>query len=95
MTRCDDCGRLLRRPSPDGLGPVCRRKHVPEPDRRGSKTSRPVADPGQLTIPIQTSFSDCEPSWARPQPSRRRRGPITTVPGPDTWPLPGGTDHDH
>ncbi|GCD38000.1 hypothetical protein OEIGOIKO_05810 [Streptomyces chrestomyceticus JCM 4735] len=92
MTRCDDCGRPLRRPSPDGLGPVCRRKHGPQPDHRERSTSaaRPLdhhdlARHGQLAIPIQPSFSDCEPSWARTQPSRRRRL-IVTVPGPDTWP---------
>ncbi|MFH8752974.1 hypothetical protein ACH4GK_17735 [Streptomyces rimosus] len=95
MTRCDDCGRPLRRPSPDGLGPVCRRKHAPSRPRRGSSTSLPAAQPGQLAIPVQPSFSDYDPIWTWPQPSRRRRRPITTIPGPDTWPLPGGTDHDH
>lgn len=35
MTRpeCRDCHRRLLRPSPDGLGPVCRRKHAPLPPR--------------------------------------------------------------
>lgn len=94
MTRCDDCGRPLRRPSPDGLGPVCRRKHNPDPNHRSSM-SRPAAQSGQLAIPVQPSFSDYDPSWARTQPSRRRRRPITAIPGPDTWPLSGGNDYAH
>ena len=86
-TRCEDCGRPLRRPSPDGLGPRCRRKARAEPDRTATTPVRRPLDHaallagGQTTIPIQPVLSDCEPGW---RPARRRRR-ITTIPGPDTW----------
>ena len=32
MTHCAKCHRPLRLPSPDGLGPVCRRKVAPAVD---------------------------------------------------------------
>lgn len=93
MTKCEDCGRPLRRPTPDGLGPVCRRKKHPpaaEPDRAAAAAlHRPLdhaalAAAGQLAIPVQPTLADCEPTW---RPARRRRR-IVTVPGPDTWPTP-------
>jgi hypothetical protein len=44
-THCGLCKRTLRRPSPDGLGPKCRRKlHPPKP----RATAAPVASAGQL-----------------------------------------------
>lgn len=100
MTRCDVCGRPLRRPSPDGLGPVCRRNLLARPGDRGPSTAHPLDHPrlarhGQLTIPVQASFSDCEPTPTRPPSQHRRRRPIDTIPGPDTWPLPGGNDYAH
>lgn len=39
--RCTDCHRRLTRPSPDGLGPICRRRRAP-------------ATPPQPTIPALT-----------------------------------------
>ncbi|MEU9498214.1 hypothetical protein [Streptomyces sp. NPDC048196] len=93
MTDCEMCGRPLRRPSPDGLGPRCRRKKraaEPESDRTTTVPGRhwldhaALAAAGQTAIPIQPAFSDCEPAW---RPARRRRR-ITDVPGPDTWPAP-------
>ncbi|MFJ4637544.1 hypothetical protein ACIP69_18205 [Streptomyces hygroscopicus] len=71
--RCRSCHRPLRRPSPDGLGPVCRRAQV------GPTTStlpHPGAEPldhaalaasGQLAIPFQAYLP-------APIPSARRRG---------------------
>ncbi|MFG2400736.1 hypothetical protein [Streptomyces lydicus] len=88
--RCEDCGRPLRRPSPDGLGAKCRRKAraaAARPDRTAAVPTRPPLDhaalaaAGQLAIPVQPSLADCEPTWS---PARRRRR-ITTTPGPDTW----------
>jgi hypothetical protein len=89
MPRCRSCNRPLCRPSPDGLGPVCRRAHQPGPaDTTPGPNPTPtarrldhtgLAAAGQLTIPIQPSF----PRVALHQGRVRR---ITTVPGPDTWP---------
>lgn len=90
MTKCEDCGRPLRRPTPDGLGPVCRRKKHPADTEPGRATAAAVHRPpdraalaatGQLAIPVQPTLDDCEPTW---RPARRRRR-ITDVPGPDTW----------
>lgn len=51
MTRCALCNRALRRPSPDGYGPRCRRKlAVPTAGRADSPGHGHV--PGQLAIRI-------------------------------------------
>ncbi|MCP9205534.1 hypothetical protein [Streptomyces cucumeris] len=42
--RCRSCGRPLRRPSPDGYGPKCRRALGP----------RPATGGGQLALNIPT-----------------------------------------
>ncbi|MFB7900277.1 hypothetical protein ACFC1B_28605 [Streptomyces xiamenensis] len=49
--RCRQCGRRLRRPARDGLGPVCRRRTtevllVPVPD------GTPGHVPGQTALPL-------------------------------------------
>ncbi|WP_431999288.1 hypothetical protein [Streptomyces sioyaensis] len=88
MTECEDCGRPLRRPSPDGLGPVCRRKKRPEATEPSRTTAghrqlldhAALADAGQLAIPVQPTLDACELTWRR-----RRKRHITTIPGPDTW----------
>lgn len=57
---CRDCGRLLRRPRPSGLGPVCERR------RRGLRATIPAprpddALPGQTELPL----ADHQPSlWS-------------------------------
>jgi hypothetical protein len=56
MSRCLACGRLLRRPSPTGLGPVCARRLSPT-------TCRPTvraADPPPEIHPDQTAL-DLQP----------------------------------
>ena len=63
MTRieCRDCRRPLLRPSPDGYGPVCRRKHAPLPPRPVPRvTSLPRRANRARAIPGQTEL-DLEP----------------------------------
>lgn len=59
LTRsCSMCGRALRRPAPDGYGPVCRRKlHPPTPTPTAPAAAPPLdhaglAAAGQLAIPL-------------------------------------------
>ena len=57
---CRDCGRVLRRPRPSGLGPVCERKQrVP----RATIPAPRAADvlPGQTELPL----TDLQPTlWS-------------------------------
>jgi hypothetical protein len=60
MTRCRSCGRRLRRPSPDGYGPVCRRAMQPPRTASGSGNTRAPttrASTGQLALDLDTSES--------------------------------------
>lgn len=61
--RCAACRRRLTRPSPDGLGPTCRRRLAPPPARAGPHDQpRPALDhaaldaAGQLAIPVQLAL---------------------------------------
>lgn len=73
------CGRQLRRPSPDGLGPKCRRATRPQPAAHATTTPATapldhdaLAAAGQTTIPL--------PGLTPPEvPARRRRGRGTTT----------------
>ncbi|TVL89806.1 hypothetical protein [Streptomyces sp. SAJ15] len=75
---CRACRRPLSRPSPDGLGPVCRRRlrpattTVPGPAGREPLDHAALADAGQLAIPIQPALPRPRPRWARrlDQPTR-------------------------
>lgn len=56
MPRCAACGRLLRRPSQTGLGPVCARRLNPAPARRPvvrTPDIPPDPIPGQEEIPLR------------------------------------------
>ena len=57
---CRDCGRVLRRPRPSGLGPVCERKQ--RPPRATIPAPRPDdVLPGQTELPL----ADHQPSlWS-------------------------------
>lgn len=50
--RCRACRRALRHPSPDGYGPVCRRRLAPSPGQTPGHTDRPEPGPGQTAIPV-------------------------------------------
>jgi hypothetical protein len=57
MSRCLACGRLLRRPSLSGLGPVCFRRLNPPPPRlprlpAGGEVL-PEIHPGQTALSLQ------------------------------------------
>ncbi|GAA4706225.1 hypothetical protein [Streptomyces youssoufiensis] len=73
---CRDCGRPLRRPSPDGLGPRCRRKLRTPPAGGPAQGDQPALDhaglaaAGQLAIPIQPTLP-ARPLWADRLPGRR------------------------
>lgn len=47
---CRDCGRVLRRPRPSGLGPVCERKQRVQAIRPAANADEPI--PGQTLLPI-------------------------------------------
>jgi hypothetical protein len=59
MTRCRNCGRRLRQPSPDGYGPRCRRAMQPPRTASGSGNARAPTNPsaGQLALDLDTSGS--------------------------------------
>lgn len=80
--RCGMCGRRLRAPSRDGLGPVCRRKNRATP---GPDVSRAPAVPldhhgrhsaGQLTLEEPVPQPD-RPAWQTPY-GPAHRSPMTT-----------------
>jgi hypothetical protein len=59
MSRCQACGRLLRRPSLSGLGPVCFRRLNPPPPRTPRPSRLPAVGevlpeihPGQTALPL-------------------------------------------
>lgn len=59
--RCALCARPLRVPSPDGYGPVCRRKLTPAAGRTAGREdvpARPVAGPGQTAIAYQPTLTE-------------------------------------
>lgn len=63
--RCGWCGRPLRRPSPDGYGPVCRGRLIPTtPTHSTTLAGRErldhaaLADHGQTAIPVQPELPD-------------------------------------
>ncbi|MDT0377301.1 hypothetical protein RM572_00735 [Streptomyces sp. DSM 42041] len=78
---CRMCKRLLKRPSPDGLGPKCRRK------RRDRLIARARAQ--GLPIPAGYFTDNARPATAKP---RRRRTwnakPIRTLRPLDTYQTP-------
>lgn len=57
--RCALCARRLRVPSPDGYGPVCRRKLRPAGTAgQEDAPARPVAGPGQTAIAYQPTLTE-------------------------------------
>lgn len=92
IPRCRACGRRMRRPAADGLGPVCRRRLRPSTAAPRLELPPPVpAAAGQLAFDEPATTVPCS-EWLA---SRRLARRIVTVPGPDTWPTadtrPGGT----
>lgn len=84
--RCRACKRRLSRPSPDGLGPVCRRARQPQtarPTQLELPASVPAAD-GQLALAFEEPAPRAVPCGEWPLPRTLLR-PTVTVPGPDTW----------
>lgn len=66
--RCRSCRRRLLRPSPDGYGPVCRRRaQPPVPPAAVVRVTSSGPIPNQLAIPIQE------------EPMTNRRVPALTV----------------
>lgn len=80
--RCRACGRRMRRPAADGLGPVCRRRT--QPAVKTPFLDLPAAIPaasGQLAFDAPPPAVPCS-EWPAPHRLARR---TVTVPGPDTW----------
>lgn len=85
---CAACRRPPRRPSPDGLGPVCRRKHRPATTAvPGPAGAHPPLDHAalaaadQLTIPVQPALP--RPRW--PRRARQLARPTHTLPDIATY----------
>lgn len=72
---CAMCGRALTAPSPDGLGPGCRRKTRPAVATPGRSDAR--AGPGQLALVVPEPL----PATYRPPVIRGRH--VTDVPTGD------------
>ncbi|MDK1473658.1 hypothetical protein QNO07_09520 [Streptomyces sp. 549] len=92
MTRCRDCHRPLTRVSPDGYGPVCRRRRRLGDPLGGAHGLRPVPGGGQLALPVAETLpspSAADLAWlyrADPEPrhptvpQRLRGRRVDTIP---------------
>ena len=58
IARCALCARRLRVPSPDGYGPVCRRKLTPAAGRTAGQEDVTGTAPGdgQTALPVQLTL---------------------------------------
>lgn len=50
---CLRCNRRLKRPSPDGLGPVCRKKKLLESGGATAQTETPSTDGQIVMFPVE------------------------------------------
>ncbi|GAA1065260.1 hypothetical protein [Streptomyces asiaticus] len=83
--RCNACRRPMLRPSPDGLGPVCRARltpkaaTIPAPSGGEPLDHAALAANGQMVIPVAAFLPAAIPS------ARRRGRPVHNVPDIATY----------